>query len=148
MLRCVFEAFTESAREVMVIAQDAARDLRHRQIGTEHVLLGLVSEREGLAAAVLRSLGVDLERLAAEVVRLTPPGSEVAAGQMPLSAMAERGLMNAREEATRLGHSYVGTEHLLLRISCDEDALAVRVLRALGIEPKQVRDEVGLLVQR
>src|ERR687885_250535 len=110
----MFERFTERARQVVVLAQEEARTLKHNYIGTEHILLGLLREEEGLAARVLESLDITVERVRAQVVRIVGSGEEVTSGQIPFTPRAKKVLELALREALSLGHNYIGTEHILL----------------------------------
>ena len=110
----MFERFTERARQVVVLAQEEARILKHNYIGTEHILLGLLREEEGLAARVLESLDITVERVRAQVVRIVGSGEEVTSGQIPFTPRAKKVLELALREALSLGHNYIGTEHILL----------------------------------
>ena len=110
----MFERFTEKARQVVVLAQDEAQALGHNYIGTEHLLLGLLREREGLAARVLHSLDVTVEEVRAQVARIVGRGDEVRAGMIPFTPRAKKALELALREAQALGHNYIGTEHVLL----------------------------------
>ena len=110
----MFERFTERARQVVVLAQDEARALKHNYIGTEHILLGLLREEEGLAARVLESLDITVEEVRAQVARIVGQGDEVTTGQIPFTPRAKKVLELALREALSLGHNYIGTEHILL----------------------------------
>src|SRR3989440_12876797 len=114
MLRALFERFTVRARQVVVLAQEEARALRHNYIGTEHILLGLMREEEGLAARVLESLDITVEEVRAQVARIVGQGDEVTTGQIPFTPRAKKVLELALREALSLGHNYIGTEHILL----------------------------------
>src|SRR5207237_1339240 len=107
-------AVSERARQVVVLAQDEARALRHNYIGTEHILLGLLREEEGLAARVLESLDITVEEVRAQVARIVGQGDEVTTGQIPFTPRAKKVLELALREALSLGHNYIGTEHILL----------------------------------
>src|SRR5256714_15113506 len=109
----MFERFTERARQVVVLAQDEARTLKHNYIGTEHILLGLLREEEGLAARVLDSLDITVEELRAQVARIVAQGDEVTTGQIPLPPLAKKGLELALREALPLGHTSIGPAHIL-----------------------------------
>ena len=117
----MFERFTERARQVVVLAQEEARTLKHNYIGTEHILLGLLREEEGLAARVLESLDITVERVRAQVVRIVGSGEEVTSGQIPFTPRAKKVLELALREALSLGHNYIGTEHILLALLEWED---------------------------
>jgi len=138
----VFERFTERARQVLVLAQDDALMLRHNYIGTEHILLGLLREEDGLAARVLGSLDITVEEVRAEVVRIVGRGEEVTAGQIPFTPRTKKVLDLARREALSLGHNYIGTEHILLGIVRENNGVAIDILRDLDTDAAKVRDEV------
>jgi ATP-dependent Clp protease ATP-binding subunit ClpC len=143
----VFERFTERARQVVVFAQDEARELRHNYIGTEHVLLGLLREEEGLAARALRQLGVELEWVREQVGRIVGIGDEEATtGQIPFTPRAKKVLELALREGLALGHDYIGTEHILLGLARENSGVASRILLDLGIDAERIRNElIGLL---
>ncbi len=124
----MFERFTERARQVVVLAQDEARALKHNYIGTEHVLLGLLREEEGLAARVLESLGVSVEEVRVHVARIVGQGDEVTTGQIPFTPRAKKVLELSLREALSLGHNYIGTEHVLLGLLREREGVAVRIL--------------------
>jgi ATP-dependent Clp protease ATP-binding subunit ClpA len=138
----MFERFTERARQVVVLAQEEARTLKHNYIGTEHILLGLLREEEGLAARVLESLDITVERVRSKVVRIVGSGEEVTAGQIPFTPRAQRILGRADAESLSLGHEGVGTEHLLLALARETDGIAMRVLGEQGIGPDALREAV------
>jgi ATP-dependent Clp protease ATP-binding subunit ClpA len=138
----LFEKFTERARLVVVLAQEEARALKHNYIGTEHILLGLLREEEGLAARVLQSLDITVEGVRAQVVRIVPSGEEVTAGQIPFTPRAKKVLELALREALSLGHNYISTEHILLGLGREDDGVAVRVLRDFGADAETIRNEV------
>ncbi len=142
----MFERFTERARQVVVLAQEEARTLRHNYIGTEHILLGLLREEEGLAARVLESLDITVERVRAQVVRIVGSGEEVTSGQIPFTPRAKRVLELALREALSLGHDYIGTEHILLGLVRENDGVAARILLDFGADSETIRREVrGML---
>jgi ATP-dependent Clp protease ATP-binding subunit ClpC len=142
----VFERFTERARQVVVLAQDEARALEHNYIGTEHILLGLLREEEGLAARVLESLDITVEEVRAQVARIVGQGDEVTTGQIPFTPRAKKVLELALREALSLGHNYIGTEHILLGLVRENDGVAARILLDVGVGAQAIRDEVlGLL---
>ena len=128
----MFERFTERARQVVVLAQDEARALKHNYIGTEHILLGLLREEEGLAARVLESLDITVEEVRAQIARIVGQGDEVTTGQIPFTPRAKKVLELALREALSLGHNYIGTEHILLALLELEDGNGP--LAALGID--------------
>src|SRR5919108_6507875 len=112
----MFERFTKRARQVVVLAQDEARMLKHNYIGTEHLLLGLLREEEGVAARVLESLEITIEEVRAQVAHIIGQGEEVTAGQIPFTPRAKKVLELSMREALSLGHDHIGTEALLLGI--------------------------------
>jgi ATP-dependent Clp protease ATP-binding subunit ClpC len=139
----VFERFTERARQVVVLAQDEARELRHNYIGTEHLLLGLLREREGVAAQVLNSLDVTLDEVRAQVARIIGPGDEpLASGQIPFTPRAKMVLELALREARSFGQPYLGTEHLLLGLVRENEGVAARILLDFDADPDKVRSRV------
>jgi ATP-dependent Clp protease ATP-binding subunit ClpC len=127
----VFERFTERARQVVVLAQEEARTLRHGHIGTEHMLLGLLREHDGIAAGVLESFDITLERVRGEVV-----------GQMPFTPDAKRILELGLREAISLGSNYIGTEHLLLALLSLGEGVSTRILLDCEAKPDQIRQAV------
>lgn len=137
-----FERFTERARQVVVLAQDEARALGHNFIGTEHLLLGLVREQEGLAARTLEELGITLGAVREEVQRITGVGDEAATGQIPFTPRAKQTLERALREAISMRHNYIGTEHILLGLTTLEEGAALQILRKLGADGERVRAEV------
>src|SRR4030081_3123857 len=138
----MFERFTERARQVVVLAQDEARTLKHNYIGTEHILLGLLREEEGLAARVLESLDITVERVRAQVVRIVGSGEEVTSGQIPFTPRAKKVLELALREALSLGHNYIGTEHILLGLVRENEGVAARILLAFDADSEKIRNEV------
>ena len=145
----MFERFTERARQVVVLAQEEARTLGHDWLGTEHILLGLVREREGLASRVLASLGVTLEQVRAHVVRAVGSREgEHLPGQIPFTPEAKKVLERALREALSLGHNFIGTEHLLLALTREREGLAARILHELDIDADSVRTQMmGMLAE-
>jgi ATP-dependent Clp protease ATP-binding subunit ClpC len=138
----VFERFTERARQVVVLAQDEARALKHNYIGTEHLLLGLLREEEGLAARVLESFDVTVEKVREQVKRLVGQGDEeIVTGQIPFTPRAKKVLELALREALSLGHNYIGTEHVLLGIVRENQGVAARILLDLDADAEKIRDE-------
>jgi ATP-dependent Clp protease ATP-binding subunit ClpC len=136
------DKFTERVRKVMYLAREEAGRLQHDYIGTEHLLLGLIREGEGIAANVLTNLGLDLEVIRQTVESMVAaPGSSLTLGEIPFTPKAKRVLELAIEEARQLGHNYVGTEHLLLGLIREGEGVAARVLQELGVDRKKVRDE-------
>ena len=144
----MFERFTDRARRVIVLAQEEARMLSHNFIGTEHLLLGLAHEGEGVAARALESLGISLEAVRQQVEGIAgrgkhPPG----AGHIPFTPRAKKVLELSLREAVRLGHNYIGTEHILLGMIREGEGVAAQVLVKLGADLNRVRGEVVRLVQ-
>jgi ATP-dependent Clp protease ATP-binding subunit ClpC len=138
----MFERFTERARQVVVLAQEEARTLKHNYIGTEHILLGLLREEEGLAARVLESLEITTERVRAQVVRIVGSGEEVTSGQIPFTPRAKKVLELALREALSLGHNYIGTEHILLGLVRENEGVAARILLDFDADSEKIRSEV------
>ncbi len=138
----MFERFTERARQVVVLAQEEARTLKHNYIGTEHILLGLLREEEGLAARVLESLDITVERVRAQVVRIVGSGEEVTSGQIPFTPRAKKVLELALREALSLGHNYIGTEHILLGLVRENEGVAARILLDFDADSDKIRNEV------
>jgi ATP-dependent Clp protease ATP-binding subunit ClpC len=138
----MFERFTERARQVVVLAQEEARTLKHNYIGTEHILLGLLREEEGLAARVLESLDITVERVRGQVVRIVGSGEEVTSGQIPFTPRAKKVLELALREALSLGHNYIGTEHILLGLVRENEGVAARILLDFDADSEKIRNEV------
>ena len=139
----MFNRFTERARKVIILAKEEARRFNHDYIGTEHILLGLIREGEGVAAAVLQKIGVSLENIRLEVEKLVQPGpSTQIIGDLPFTPRAKKALELAAEEARSLGHNYIGTEHLLLGLIREGEGIASQVLLNLGMDLNSVRNEV------
>jgi ATP-dependent Clp protease ATP-binding subunit ClpC len=139
----MFERFTERARQVVVLAQDEARALKHNYIGTEHILLGLLREEEGLAARVLESLDVTVEDVRAQVARIVGRGDEeVTTGQMPLTPRSKKVFELSLREALSLNHNYVGTEHILLGLVRENEGVATRILLDFDADAEKIRNEV------
>jgi hypothetical protein len=138
----VFERFTERARQVVVLAQDEARLLKHNYIGTEHILLGLLREEEGLAARLLESMNVAVEEVRAQVARIVGVGDEVTSGQIPFTPRAKKTLELALREALGFGHNYIGTEHVLLGLAREGDGVAMRLLLDFGVDGERIRSEI------
>ncbi|MFH1458096.1 MAG: ATP-dependent Clp protease ATP-binding subunit [Candidatus Omnitrophota bacterium] len=139
----MFNRFTERARKVIILAKEEARRFNHDYIGTEHILLGLVREGEGVAAAVLQKMGVSLENIRLEVEKLVQPGPTTQIiGDIPFTPRAKKALELAAEEARALGHNYIGTEHLLLGLIREGEGIASQVLLNLGSDLNTVRNEV------
>ena len=138
----MFERFSERARQVVVLAQEEARTLKHNYIGTEHILLGLLREDEGVAARVLEGLDIAVERVRGDVVRIVGSGEEVTSGQIPFTPPAKLLLEPALREALSLGHNYIGTEHILLGLVRENEGVAARILLDFGADPERIRNEV------
>jgi ATP-dependent Clp protease ATP-binding subunit ClpC len=138
----VFERFTERARHSVAFAQDEARSLRHNYIGTEHLLLGLLREEDGLAARALTGLDVHLDQARAEVASIIGEGDVVREGQIPFTPRAKKVLELGLREALSHGHNYIGTEHLLLAVARENDGVAAQVLLGLGVGSEAIRDAV------
>ena len=157
----MFERFTEHARQVVVLAQEEARTLRHHYIGTEHILLGLLREEEGMAGRVLESLEITVERVRGQVVRIVGSGEEVTSGQIPFTPRAKKVLELSLRESLSLGHNYIGTEHILLGLiaqdagvafrtrrdpdsdrALEHEGVAPRVLHDFGVDAERIRNEV------
>lgn len=139
----MFERFTERARQVVALAQGESRGLGHAHVGTEHILLGLLREHQGIAARVLDSFDITLERARGEVVRIVGVGEEHGARrQVPFTAHAKQVLQLALQEALDHGHNYIGTEHLLLGLLALGEGVPMQILRDCDAQPEQVRDAV------
>jgi ATP-dependent Clp protease ATP-binding subunit ClpC len=138
----VFERFTERARQVVVLAQEEARSFKHGRIGTEHLLLGLLRVRDGLAARALESLNLRYEDVRAQIARIAGEGDEVQSGEIPFTPRAKKVLELALREALALGHNYLGTEHILLGIAREGEGVAARVLGEFGCDAEAIRGEV------
>jgi len=139
----MFNRFTERARKVIILAKEEARRFNHDYIGTEHILLGLIREGEGVAAAVLQKMGVSLENIRLEIEKLVQPGPTTQIiGDIPFTPRAKKTLELAAEEARSLGHNYIGTEHLLLGLIREGEGIASQVLLNLGLDLNTVRNEV------
>jgi ATP-dependent Clp protease ATP-binding subunit ClpC len=138
----MFERFTERARKVVVLAQEEARHFNHNYIGTEHLLLGLLREDEGVAARALASLNVTLDEVREQVESIVGYGEEGTGAQAPFTPRSKKVLELALREALQLGHNYIGTEHILLGLVRESEGVAARVLSNLDIDPDKVRREV------
>lgn len=139
----MFNRFTERARKVIILAKEEAKRFNHDYIGTEHILLGLIREGEGVAATVLEKMGLSLENIRLEIEKLVQPGPTTQIiGDLPFTPRAKKALEMAAEEARSLGHNYIGTEHLLLGLLREEEGVASQVLLNLGLELASVRNKV------
>src|SRR2546427_732740 len=138
----MFERFTDRARRVVVLAQEEARMLNHNYIGTEHILLGLIHEGEGVAAKALESLGISLEAVRQQVEEIIGQGQQAPSGHIPFTPRARKVLELALREALQLGHNYIGTEHILLGLIREGEGVAAQVLVKLGADLNKVRQQV------
>src|SRR5574344_254118 len=138
----MFERFTEKAIKVIMLAQEEARRLGHNFVGTEQVLLGLIGEGTGIAAKVLKSMGVNLKDARVEVEKIIGRGSGFVAVEIPFTPRAKRVLELSWDEARQLGHNYIGTEHLLLGLIREGEGVAARVLENLGVDLNKIRSNV------
>jgi ATP-dependent Clp protease ATP-binding subunit ClpC len=138
----MFERFTDRARRVLVLAQEEARLLNHNFIGTEHLLLGLIHESEGVAAKALESLGVSLEAVRAKVAETIGPAGSSTTASPPFTPRAKKVLELPLREALQLGHNYIGTEHMLLGLVREGEGVAAQVLVGLGADLPRVRQQV------
>jgi len=138
----LFERFTDRARRVVVLAQEEARLLNHNYIGTEHILLGLIHEGEGVAAKALESLGISLEAVRNQVEEIIGQGGSSPSGHIPFTPRAKKVLELSLREALQLGHNYIGTEHILLGLIREGEGVAAQVLVKLGADLSRVRQQV------
>ena len=139
----MFDRFTERARKVIILAKEEAKRFNHDYIGTEHILLGLIKEGESVAAAVLQNLGLSLDTIRLEIEKLVQFGpSTVVSGDIPFTPKAKKVIELALDEARRLGHNYIGTEHLLLGLIKEGEGVASHVLMNIGLDLNKVRAEV------
>jgi ATP-dependent Clp protease ATP-binding subunit ClpA len=142
----MFERFTDRARRVVVLAQEEARLLNHTYVGTEHLLLGLIHEAEGVAAKALELLGIRLEAVRAQVEQIVGRGQRASTGHIPFTPRAKQVLELSLREAKQLGHDYIGTEHILLGLIREGEGVAAHVLVKLGADLSRARGQViGLL---
>jgi ATP-dependent Clp protease ATP-binding subunit ClpA len=142
----MFERFTDRARRVVVLAQEEARLLNHNYIGTEHLLLGLAHEGQGVAATALESLGISLEAVRAQVEEIIGQGQSAPTGHVPFTPRAKKVLELSLREAKQLGHNYIGTEHILLGLVREGEGVAAQVLIRLGGDLSRVRQQVVQLL--
>src|SRR5688500_16722663 len=138
----MFERFTDRARRVVVLAQEEARLLNHNYIGTEHLLLGLIHEGEGLAAKALESLGVSLDQVRSQVEDMIGVGTATPQGHIPFTPRAKKVLELSLREALQLGHNYIGTEHILLGLLREGEGVAAQVLMKIGLDMQKIRQTV------
>ncbi|XP_062184134.1 chaperone protein ClpC1, chloroplastic-like [Phragmites australis] len=146
VVRAMFERFTEKAIKVIMLAQEEARRLGHNFVGTEQILLGLIGEGTGIAAKVLKSMGINLKDARVEVEKIIGRGSGFVAVEIPFTPRAKRVLELSLEEARQLGHNYIGSEHLLLGLLREGEGVAARVLESLGADPNNIRTQVIRMV--
>jgi Clp amino terminal domain, pathogenicity island component len=144
----MFERFTDRARRVVVLAQEEARLLNHNYIGTEHILLGMLSEPDGVAGETLRSMGVSLDAARHEVEEIIGQGQRAPTGHIPFTPRAKKVLELSLREALQLGHNYIGTEHILLGLLREGGGVAVQVLIKRGVDLSEVRRQVVALLER
>ena len=138
----MFERFTDQARRVMVLAQEQARMLHHERIAAEHILLGLIHEGDGMAAQALESLGISLEAVRQQVEEIIGQGRHAPPGRIPLTPQAKTVMKLSLREALQMGHSYIGTEHLLLGVIREGQGVAAQVLAGHGADLSRVRQQV------
>jgi ATP-dependent Clp protease ATP-binding subunit ClpA len=138
----MFERFTDRARRSLFLSQEEARLLNHNYVGTEHLLLGLVSEGQGVAAKALESLGISLQTVRAQVEEIIGHGQWAPTGHIPFTPRAKKVLELSLREATQLGHNYIGTEHILLGLVREGEGVAAQVLVKLGADLSRVRQQV------
>ena len=143
----MLERFTDQARRVIVLAQDEARMLNHDRVGTEHLLLGLIHEDQGVAAEALESLGISLEAVRREVEEITGRGQRAPSGHIPFTTSAKAALERSLREALQLGHDSIGAEHILLALTREDAEAAAQVLTRLGADLDRVRQQVIRLVR-
>src|SRR6058998_1490877 len=138
----MFERFTERARQVVVLAQEEARTLKHNYIGTEHLLLGLLREEEGIGPRVLEDLGFTLAGVRGQVEQIIGQGEELTTGQIPFTPRAKKVLELSLREALSLGHNYIGTEHILLGLVRENEGVAARILLDFDADAEKIRNEI------
>ena len=143
-----FEKFTDRARKVLTLAQEEATRFNHNYIGTEHLLLGLVRENDGVAAKVLANMGVQLSKVRSAVEFIIGRGESMVPGELGLTPRAKKVLELAIDEARRLNHHYIGTEHLLLGLVREGEGIAAGVLESLGVNLERVRTQVMQIVSQ
>jgi ATP-dependent Clp protease ATP-binding subunit ClpC len=138
----MFERFTDRARRVVVFAQEESRLLNHNYVGTEHILLGLIHEGEGVAARALESLGISLDKVRTKVEEIIGAGVSPPAGHIPFTPRAKKVLELSLREATQLGHNYIGTEHILLGLIREGEGVGAQALIKLGADLERAREAV------
>ena len=141
------QRFTQRARRVLALAQEEAERMKHAYIGTEHLLLGLMKEEGGVASRVLRELGLETRRVQEIVERLTGANKTAPTAKVDLSPGTKRVLELAVDEARRMGHHYIGTEHLLLGLVRQNEGVAIDVLKKLGVSAEQIRRQTRRVLQ-
>ncbi|MFF0492248.1 Clp protease N-terminal domain-containing protein [Nocardia sp. NPDC004068] len=140
----MFERFTDRARRVVVLAQEEARTLQHDYIGTEHLLLGLIHERDGIGAQVLQDIGVTLPRLRSDIIAIIGRATAgESASHIPFTPRAKKVLELSLREALQLGHNYIGTEHILLGLLHENEGIAAQVLLGYGAQIEDLRNRIG-----
>ncbi|MEV7801609.1 Clp protease N-terminal domain-containing protein [Microbispora sp. NPDC088329] len=144
----MFEKFTDRARQVVVLSQTEARTLDHHSIGAEHILLGLIREDGGIAAQVLKSLGLSLEDVRLQVKEATGHGQAAPSGHLPFTPAAGAVLQSSDQESLERGHDRIGTEHILLALIRDRESAACRILVTLGADLDQVKQSTDALVRQ
>ncbi len=144
----MFERFTERARHAIVLAQDEARTLKHNYIGTEHILLGLLREEEGLAARALDALDITVEETRMQVARIIGQGDEVTTGQIPFTPRAKKVLELALREALSLGDNFIGTEHILLGLVRENEGVGARILLDFDADDEKISNELLRLMSQ
>ncbi len=142
----MFERFSDPARQVVVLAQDEARALRHNYIGTEHLLLGLLREERGLAARVLASLDIGLDPVREKVRAIVGEGDDVAPGQIPFTPRAKKVLELGLRESQARSHGFIATEYLLLGLTREDDGIAMRILGELGAGAERIQRETNRML--
>jgi ATP-dependent Clp protease ATP-binding subunit ClpC len=138
----MFERYTEKAIKVIMLSQEESRRLGHNFVGTEQILIGLIGEETGIAAKVLRSMGVNLKEARIEVEKIVGRGSGFVAIEIPFTPEAKQVLKFAQAESEELGHNYIGTEHLLLGLISESENQAVKVMEAFGVDLTKIRPQV------
>src|SRR3989304_3711691 len=138
----MFERFTEKARRIVVYAQEEARMLNQNYIGTEHLLLGLIREEEGIAARAIKNLNINLEDVRTQIEDIIGRGTSTPSAHIPFTPRAKKVLELSLRESLQLGHNYIGTEHILLGLIREGEGIAARVLINLGADMEKVRNQV------
>lgn len=143
----MFERSTERARRILAIAQEEAKNLNHDYLGTEHILLGLIREGEGVAAEVLRNMGIKFKTIRLEIENEAPPGGALAIlGNVPFTPNSKKVLELAVEEARNMGHNYIGTEHLLLGLIKKEESIGAKILAKFGVTLEKAKEEIAKIL--